>query len=1299
MTTYNLTLSNGIATIAVDTTNTGNNGVSSLSIPGKSMYGFGKFHTENAIHTLENFASDTAPPTPLIGQIWYDTSGTPTMKYYDTNSTWAIIGGGAAALLTLTDVTPTPPLNGQILKWDIATSKAIWETPEIPTRLSITELEFSSASVVLSGTNYAKATHVNSSTSKFADGNLTTDGTWYAPNGNITNQHLGKTLASSFIVDEFKIYMTDEIPRVNKPKTFYLEGTNTPISNQVDWDTAQWKRASNIFVENGWTDNTTESKTFTPIPLLGHKSWRIWILENNGANTIAFNELEFLLDGDVTAAGGTLYTNGNFIPPTIEVNDAFDNDFSTEYESNPGFAINITIGKTFASIHDIRGFRFSSTQGKAAHAPKIFRLEYTDDTITTQAQYFNANWTISSGIFTETGWDNAIVDQKTYYIGALAPFSYTSWRLYVLDCVDSTAPALSNLSDVNSTPPTDNQILTWDSATSKAIWEPLCDDGGVTLSELEFLTSTVPNTTGTWYAKETSGTTSVSKLHDSDISRNGSWYAPPGGFTNQYVGKVLSSAVAFDEFRISLNFNFVDYRKPRRFLAQYSDDIITNQAEFDNATWFTISEEFNETGWSNAVDDIKTYSAQPAPIATTSTVPGTAPLFNDDIALVKDSTNNMLDVLANDILPQLVPLKTGHRTAVLTNGSSTVALPEVAGTNWTKVNIPSYTYQAGISPTKPAAVVFTNANQGIFTNIVAITSSSDDWSVSIAMKIDVYAQREIVNCYSSPNDAHFTLRLNASGKIIFDYSNRSDLNGFTSTQRLYVQTVSAIPLNTWVVISATRFNGAQKIFIDGVEASIVTVVDTIGAGFVKSTGTSINISNRALYPYAATAAGMVFSEMQFIKEGMTVDDAASWNVYVRDTVLNQISITQQPSHGVATVNAANELIYTPTNGFSGTDTLQYDVDASGSPADVTIFVNAPLSHVAWRLYLIDTSAVSGTSIADLLDVDQTAPLDNQILSWDTATSKAVWEDSSIFGLSDVVPATPSNQQILAWDTAQNKAIFTTTTAEVVVPPTPNLPYTLNAGATPGQSGNIVGTGINEDWVLWHQFPVNPPTPQNLDVLLVTQGGHVALSPNSAPNTTVPVVTGDLMIYNQFGFPIWQIWTPPPVVRKFEDLDDMFIDPNGAQPSTGDVIRWDAANSRGTWQKDYSNISLHLARNMTNGFILDDAHNVLHINNTTTITLPSNNLQDYYNAPREIKFYVVPGSANPGTFLTWPSNILWANKVPFTSELKTATTTVDYGNGLTRDFDNMTVMFTIRSGTSSIFGGTAEWLISWEVFGT
>ena len=47
---------------------------SDLTLIGRNYKGFGEFINENNIKLLENFASTSAPGSPLIGQLWYDTA-------------------------------------------------------------------------------------------------------------------------------------------------------------------------------------------------------------------------------------------------------------------------------------------------------------------------------------------------------------------------------------------------------------------------------------------------------------------------------------------------------------------------------------------------------------------------------------------------------------------------------------------------------------------------------------------------------------------------------------------------------------------------------------------------------------------------------------------------------------------------------------------------------------------------------------------------------------------------------------------------------------------------------------------------------------------------------------------------------------------------------------------------------------------------------------------------------------------------------------------------------------------------
>ncbi len=53
-----------------------------LRFIGKNYAGYGEVQNENFLHLLENFANTNAPPKPVLGQIWYDSS-IKKIKFYD----------------------------------------------------------------------------------------------------------------------------------------------------------------------------------------------------------------------------------------------------------------------------------------------------------------------------------------------------------------------------------------------------------------------------------------------------------------------------------------------------------------------------------------------------------------------------------------------------------------------------------------------------------------------------------------------------------------------------------------------------------------------------------------------------------------------------------------------------------------------------------------------------------------------------------------------------------------------------------------------------------------------------------------------------------------------------------------------------------------------------------------------------------------------------------------------------------------------------------------------------------------
>ena len=100
---YTINLTNGtiLTTIADGTVNDSS---TSLTLIGKNYSGYGTYLNDNLVHLLENASSDTAPTTPLTGQLWWDTAG--NLKVY-TGSAFKPL-----AAITSSTSEPSGPVTG-----------------------------------------------------------------------------------------------------------------------------------------------------------------------------------------------------------------------------------------------------------------------------------------------------------------------------------------------------------------------------------------------------------------------------------------------------------------------------------------------------------------------------------------------------------------------------------------------------------------------------------------------------------------------------------------------------------------------------------------------------------------------------------------------------------------------------------------------------------------------------------------------------------------------------------------------------------------------------------------------------------------------------------------------------------------------------------------------------------------------------------------------------------------------------------------------------------------------------------
>jgi hypothetical protein len=103
---YTINLTNGavLTTIADGTLNTT---ACSMALPGKNYAGYGIYLDDNFVHLLENSSNGTAPGTPLVGQLWWD-SANKVMNVWN-GSVWKTISSA-----TSSSTQPTSNVQGDL---------------------------------------------------------------------------------------------------------------------------------------------------------------------------------------------------------------------------------------------------------------------------------------------------------------------------------------------------------------------------------------------------------------------------------------------------------------------------------------------------------------------------------------------------------------------------------------------------------------------------------------------------------------------------------------------------------------------------------------------------------------------------------------------------------------------------------------------------------------------------------------------------------------------------------------------------------------------------------------------------------------------------------------------------------------------------------------------------------------------------------------------------------------------------------------------------------------------------------
>ncbi|MCK9689636.1 Ig-like domain-containing protein [Scleromatobacter humisilvae] len=342
----------------------------------------------------------------------------------------------------------------------------------------------------------------------------------------------------------------------------------------------------------------------------------------------------------------------------------------------------------------------------------------------------------------------------------------------------------------------------------------------------------------------------------------------------------------------------------------------------------------------------------------------------------------------------------------------------------------SYTYTpaAGYSGTDHFTYVATDASGQTSTSTVtltvlplAVTANADAKSgvenspISGTVAGDASNVAGDANTFSlgATHPAHGTVVVNADGSYTYTpttgYSGTdsfsyvvTDASGATSTATVSL-TVNALP----VTATADAKSGVENSPISGTVAGDVTQVagdpNTFKLGTGPAHGTVVvNADGSYTYTPAAGYSGTDhFTYVATDASGQTSTSTVTLTVLplavtanadaksgvenspISGTVAGDASTVAgdantfslgvtHPSHGSVVVNADGSYAYTPTTGYSGTDSFSYVVtDASGatSTATVTLTVNAlPVTATADAKSGVENSPISGTVAGDASNV-------------------------------------------------------------------------------------------------------------------------------------------------------------------------------------------------------------------------------------------------------------------------------------------------------------------------------------------
>ena len=336
-----------------------------------------------------------------------------------------------------------------------------------------------------------------------------------------------------------------------------------------------------------------------------------------------------------------------------------------------------------------------------------------------------------------------------------------------------------------------------------------------------------------------------------------------------------------------------------------------------------------------------------------------APVAVADTALVNANISSTINVLANDtdVDGDALTVTTAsamHGTVVI-NGNGTLTYTPTA--SYQGVDTITYTIKDS------------NNAAALLAGTVAVTVNA---APTLTLPTLSAFNEDVSKVFSSALGTQISVS-DADGSIA-----RVSLSVPNGTLSLSQTTGLAFTLGTGSNDSAVTFQGS----ITNVNAALNGMVFAPGADFNGSMSLSASVTdNIVLTAVSGTVAMSVTAVADIVADSVatTTGQNVSFNVLTNDTFENSgrvVSSVGTASHGTVSISAQGAASYTPTAGYTGTDSFTYTVTTNGTTETATVTVtisppanNAPTASTISNVAASDAQAVSINVSSAFSDAD------------------------------------------------------------------------------------------------------------------------------------------------------------------------------------------------------------------------------------------------------------------------------------------------------------------------------------------